>query len=179
MRAAATMVRHALRGRARLELELSEVPLVRASEARLCQVFVNLLVNAADATPAGSPDAHPIRLWARARDGDVIAEVRDCGAGIAPDVLPHVFEPFFTTKGPSGGSGLGLSVCHGIVTALGGRLEVESAPGRGSVFRVRLPAMEDVARRAPGPAAERRVEAGGDGCAERGVAAGSVASMRH
>jgi signal transduction histidine kinase len=139
MRAAATMVRPELRDRARIELELSDVPPVRASEARLCQVFVNLLVNAAHATPPGAPDDHPIRLYARARGTEVIAEVRDSGRGIPPEVLPRVFEPFFTTKGPGGGTGLGLSVCHGIVSALGGSIEAESEPGRGSTFRVRLP----------------------------------------
>jgi len=168
MRAAATMVRHELRGRARLELELSEVPPVQASEARLCQVFVNLLVNAAQATPAGDPDAHPIRLRARLRDGEVLAEVRDAGSGIAPEVLPRVFEPFFTTKG-TGGSGLGLSVCHGIVTAIGGRIEAESEPGRGSVFRVRLPALATEGMPVGGDAGEEGAAAG-DGAAERCVA---------
>jgi signal transduction histidine kinase len=67
-------------------------------------------------------------------------EVRDQGAGIPPDVLPHVFEPFFTTKGVGEGTGLGLSVTHGIIDDHGGWIDVRSDPGRGTVFCVFLPA---------------------------------------
>jgi signal transduction histidine kinase len=68
----------------------------------------------------------------------VVLEIEDTGRGVAPEDLPHLFEPFFTTR--DGAAGLGLAVCHGIVTALGGRIEVEPAPGRGTRARVILPA---------------------------------------
>jgi signal transduction histidine kinase len=72
--------------------------------------------------------------------GDAVIEVRDSGRGMSPAELRQVFEPFYTSK-PSGvGSGLGLTICHGIVTSLGGTIEVESEEGSGSLFRVTLPA---------------------------------------
>jgi CheY-like chemotaxis protein len=69
-----------------------------------------------------------------------VLEVRDTGRGVAPEVLPRVFDPFFTTRGPGAGSGLGLPVCHAIVTAHGGDIAIESEPGRGTLVRVELPA---------------------------------------
>jgi signal transduction histidine kinase len=81
-----------------------------------------------------------VRVVAReAAPGRVAVEVRDTGCGIAPENLERIFDPFFTTKPLGVGTGLGLAVCHGIVTSLGGTLTVESAPGQGSTFRVTLP----------------------------------------
>ena len=141
LQAALAIARNELRHRARLTLRLDEpVPLVVANEHRLGQVFLNLLVNAAQAIPAGQADAHEVVVTARAADGEVVAEVRDSGAGMSPQVRARIFEPFFTTKPVGQGTGLGLSICHGIVAAVGGRIEVETAEGRGSTFRVVLPA---------------------------------------
>jgi signal transduction histidine kinase/CheY-like chemotaxis protein len=128
-----------IRHRARLERELAPVPAVRGNDARLGQVFLNLLVNAAQALPEGQASAHRIRLATRRwRDGRVAVEVEDTGHGIAPEHRPFIFDPFFTTKGPGVGTGLGLSICHNLVKALGGDIEVESTVGRGSLFRVLL-----------------------------------------
>ncbi len=143
--------------RARLTIERGPVPPVLANEARLGQVFVNLLVNAAQAIPEGAVDRNEICVATRTDDvGRAVVEVRDTGAGIAPEILARLFDPFFTTKPVGEGTGLGLSICHGIVSALGGELAVESAPGRGSTFRVILPAsnapIERVAPRVPAPA---------------------------
>jgi len=127
--------------RARVVRRLGVVPCVRATEARLGQVILNLLVNAGQAIPEGRPEANEIVVGtARAEDGRVELEVRDTGAGIPADVLPRIFDPFFTTKSVGEGTGLGLSICHGIVKSLGGDIQVESAVGQGTCFRVLLPA---------------------------------------
>jgi PAS domain S-box-containing protein len=149
---AAAVASTELRTRARLVWDVADVPPVRGSEGRLGQVFVNLLVNAAHAIPEGDPTANVVRLSATRRDGGgVTVAVQDSGAGIPPEHLGRVFEPFFTTKPVGHGTGLGLWVCQNIVTALGGRIEVESAPGRGSTFRVHLPAAEHEPARAVAP----------------------------
>jgi PAS domain S-box-containing protein len=150
-----------IRARARLVREFAEVPRVRGSEARLGQVFLNLLVNAAQAIPEGAADRHEIRVRAGvAADGRVAVEVTDSGAGMGEETRRRIFDPFFTTKPPGVGTGLGLWVCHGLVRAHGGDIEVESAPGRGSTFRVLLPAVPagEAAppRPAPRPALARR-----------------------
>jgi two-component system cell cycle sensor histidine kinase/response regulator CckA len=135
------MTLHRLRQRARMVTEFERVPPVRADEAQLGQVFINLLVNAAQAIPEGNVQNNQIRVAVRNHPGDqVVVEVRDTGEGIPPDILGHIFDPFFTTKAVGEGTGLGLSISHGIVTSLGGRIEVESAIGEGSVFRIFLPA---------------------------------------
>ncbi len=128
-----------IRHRARLVREFSPVPAVVANEARLGQVFLNLLVNAAQAIPEGHVAEHRVRVVTREQGDRVVVEISDTGAGIAPDVVERIFDPFFTTKPVGEGIGLGLSICHGIVANLGGEIQVESAPGRGSTFRVLLP----------------------------------------
>ena len=128
--------------RARVTRALGEVPPVRATEARIAQVVLNLVVNAAQAIPEGRPAEHEIRVATRVLSEDRIEiEVRDTGGGIAPELLPRIFDPFFTTKAPGEGTGLGLSICHGIVAGLGGEIRVESAVGAGTAFRVLLPAV--------------------------------------
>jgi len=132
--------------------DYSGLPAVHGSEARLGQVFLNLLVNAAHAIPEGRADQHEVRVHARvAEPGMVMIEVRDTGMGIEPALLERIFDPFFTTKSPSMGTGLGLAICHRIVSGLGGRIEVESEPTRGSVFRVWLPASDVAPESSPLP----------------------------
>ncbi len=128
-----------IRHRARLVREFHPVPAVEANEARLGQVFLNLLINAAQAIPEGRVDDNRVRVVTRAEGDRVVVEISDTGRGIAPEHLPRIFDPFFTTKPVGEGTGLGLSICHGIVTALGGEISVESTPDRGSTFRVLLP----------------------------------------
>lgn len=132
---------HQIRHRARVICELSPVPSVPCSEDRLVQVFLILIINAAQAIPDGQADTHWIRIaTSTAPDGRVAIEVSDNGEGIPSEDLGRLFEPFFTTKRGTEGTGLGLSICRGIITSLGGEIEVESKPGRGSRFRVLLPA---------------------------------------
>ncbi|ADO68257.1 ATP-binding response regulator [Stigmatella aurantiaca] len=136
------MVQHTLRQRARLVREYAPPTLVMANEGKLGQVFMNLLINAAEAIPEGDVEHHEIRLVTRVRAQEVLIEVHDTGAGLTPERRERVFEPFFTST-PSGvDTGLSLSVCRSIVTGLGGRMELESELGRGSTFRVRLPVAE-------------------------------------
>ena len=128
-----------IRHRARLVKEYGALPPVHGNESRLGQVFLNLLVNAAQAIPHGNERVNEIRLTTAFEEGWVVVAVRDTGAGISPENLHRLFEPFFTTKPVGVGTGLGLSICNGIITALGGRITVESEPGQGTTFRVFLP----------------------------------------
>jgi PAS domain S-box-containing protein len=142
--------------RAKLVKHYGDVPPVDASESRLGQVFLNLIVNAAQAIPEGKPDEHEIRLVTTVgNSGDVVVEVHDTGHGMSPDVIARLFTPFFTTKPVGFGTGLGLSICHRIVSSLDGEITVESQPGRGSMFRISLPAARrQVSVITPPPAAE-------------------------
>ncbi|HEY6003566.1 MAG TPA: ATP-binding protein, partial [Anaeromyxobacter sp.] len=130
-----------IKHRARLIKEYGAIPPVLANEARLGQVFLNLLINAAQAIPEGNADSNEIRVATRTDPcGRAIIEVSDTGTGIAADVMRHVFDPFFTTKPVGVGTGLGLFICRNIVTAIGGEIAAESRPGNGTLFRVTLPA---------------------------------------
>jgi two-component system, cell cycle sensor histidine kinase and response regulator CckA len=136
---AATMAHNEIKYRARLVKDLGPVPAVWASEGKVAQVFLNLLVNAAQAIDEGNAEHHRItvRTWS---DGhEVLAEVSDTGKGIPPENVERVFEPFFSTKMVSAGSGLGLAICRNIVTGFGGDIRVESQVGQGTRFVVRLP----------------------------------------
>jgi CheY-like chemotaxis protein len=103
-------------------------------------VFLNLLINAAQALPEGKPEQNEVRLVLKhGGAGQVVAEVRDTGSGIPQEVLGRIFDPFFTTKPVGVGTGLGLALCQAFVASMGGRIEVESEAGKGSLFRVTLP----------------------------------------
>ncbi len=152
-----------LRTRARLSLVERPAPDVFADPDRLTQVFVNLLLNAAQAIPSGNPGGHVITVELdEAPDGGARVVVRDDGPGIDPEVLPRIFDPFFTTKSPGNGMGLGLSISSSIVRGFGGEISAESVSGRGTAFFVVLPAASPSsppeppqAARSPGPSARR------------------------
>jgi PAS domain S-box-containing protein len=145
---ALNLARGEIAARARLVRETPPVPRVLGDEARLSQVMLNLIMNAAQAIPAGDPHHHTITVRTAQRDSWIEVAISDTGEGIPRDQLAHIFEPFWTTKPVGVGTGLGLSIVHGIVEALCGRIEVESEPGTGSTFRVLLPV-------GPEPAPER------------------------
>ena len=130
-----------IRHRARLTKAYGKVPPVAANEARLGQVFLNLVVNAAQAIPEGNYARNEVRIETRV-DSDshrVVVSISDTGAGIPADVQRRLFTPFVTTKPAGIGTGLGLSICHRIVTALGGAIDFTSEVGKGTTFRVALP----------------------------------------
>ncbi|MBN1207274.1 MAG: PhnD/SsuA/transferrin family substrate-binding protein [Myxococcaceae bacterium] len=132
------LVRNELRHRGRLEKDFRPVPLVEADEARLGQVFLNVLLNAVQAMS----DKHAARNLLRVSTytsprGDVVVEVQDTGVGMKPEVLSRLFEPFFTTRPNS--MGMGMPVSHAIVTSLGGTLRAESQPGAGTLITITLP----------------------------------------
>jgi len=124
-------------GRRSVDLDFGEDPSGFVTDAGLLrQILLNLLSNAFDAVDRGGK----VSMAARVENGDdVVITVSDTGAGIPPDDLRRIFEPFYTTKGRGKGTGLGLAICRELVAALGGSITVESTPGRGSTFVVRLP----------------------------------------
>ena len=108
--------------------------------SQISQVVLNLLVNAIQAIESsGREQGGRIEISTRPRGDYYLVEIADDGCGIDPESIPRLFDPFFTTKPVGEGTGLGLSISHGIVTGHGGRIEVESDPGRGTRFRILLP----------------------------------------
>lgn len=138
LRSTIKMASPTIRHQASVATELGPVPRVKGRASRLAQVFLNLLVNAAQAIVEGSSEAR-ITVRVGTVDTRAFVEVEDTGAGIAPETLAHVFDPFFTTKPFGVGTGLGLSVCKNIVEEHGGTIEIDSLPGRGTRVRVVLP----------------------------------------
>ena len=134
------MAGNEIRHRARLVTNYGKTPLVEANESRLGQVFLNMIVNAAQAIEDGRAEKNEIRI-STSMDvgGGAVVEIADTGAGMPPDVLRQLFSPFFTTKPVGVGTGLGLYICHGIVTGFGGSIEVRSEVGQGTAFRISLP----------------------------------------
>jgi two-component system NtrC family sensor kinase len=126
----------------KLRVDLAaDLPVVRGNRQALQQVFINLLTNAVHAMPSGGELS--VRAAAENHRKIVIA-VRDTGCGISDEHLPYIFDPFFTTKEVGKGTGLGLSVSYGIIKKHGGRITVDSSPGKGSTFTVALPAKEEM-----------------------------------
>jgi signal transduction histidine kinase len=130
-------------GRRQVKKAFGELPVITCSPSQVNQVVLNLLVNAAQATPESGGS---IVVRTSVRDAQHVAiEVADNGKGIPKDVLPKIFDPFFTTKEAGQGTGLGLSICYRIVQAHGGRIDVDSRPGVGTRFTVVLPVVAQAA----------------------------------
>jgi signal transduction histidine kinase len=123
-------------GRVLLEREYGELPLVDCYAGQLNQVWMNLLVNAAQAT--GGSEGR-VRITTRLENQMAVVAISDSGAGIAPELLKKIFDPFFTTKKVGEGTGLGLSITYGIIRRHGGSIRVQSRPGFGSIFTVTIP----------------------------------------
>jgi signal transduction histidine kinase/CheY-like chemotaxis protein len=130
-----------IRHRARLVKNYGSTPLVEASEARLGQVFMNLAIKAAQAIAEGNAEDNEISVSTSTDPaGRATIEIADTGPGMPPEVLCRLFTPFFTTKPVGVGTGLGLSICHRIITSCGGSIQVTSEVGKGTTFRISLPA---------------------------------------
>lgn len=140
-----------IKHRARLVTRVEPVAKVHGNERRLGQVFLNLLVNAAQALPEGKAHLHEIRV-SLTEDGDtVVLRVEDTGPGIPPENLDRIFEPFFTTKPAGVGTGLGLALCYSIVRSYGGTIEVRNLEPHGAAFVVRFPSVRTPSTRPEGP----------------------------
>ncbi|HXU06330.1 MAG TPA: HAMP domain-containing sensor histidine kinase [Polyangia bacterium] len=141
LQTALALTENQIRHRARLICDLDQDVYVRGDRDRIEQLFVNLLLNAAQAIPEGKANQNEIRVDVRELPGQgaAIVRVEDTGVGIPVEVQERIFQPFFTTKPVGQGTGLGLSICRGIVTALGGQISFESEPAGGTTFRVVLP----------------------------------------
>jgi len=126
--------------RATVIRDLKPVPLVMARGSLLRQLLMNLLMNAVQAISPGRPEHHKIVVRTFARGERVIVEVQDSGVGIPETIISRIFDPFFTTRPVGEGTGIGLAICQDIVMKMRGDLIVESVVGKGSTFRVILPA---------------------------------------
>ncbi len=133
------MARNHIEHRATVIKRYGVLPALLGDRSAIGQVFLNLLLNAAQALPEGLAPENEIAVTTSVRQGEIAIDIRDTGAGIPADVLPHIFEQFYTTKPIGEGTGLGLAVSHRIVIEHGGQISVDSEIGRGSTIRVVLP----------------------------------------
>jgi two-component system NtrC family sensor kinase len=124
-----------LKYKAEVVKDYGGIPEIECIPSQLNQVFMNLLVNAAQSIQ----ERGVITLRTRQSGDNIYVEIADTGAGIPPQILNRIFDPFFTTKPVGTGTGLGLSITHGIIRKHNGRIEVDSAPGEGTRFRVWVP----------------------------------------
>lgn len=136
IQAALRILHGKIRDTCHTEVDLGMLSPMVGRPQQLMQVVINLVLNAAQAAPGGT-----VRVSTREHAGQILLTVTDDGAGMSPEVVAHLFQPFFTTKPVGQGTGLGLAVVQGIVTAHGGTIEVESPPGGGTTFIIQLPAM--------------------------------------
>ncbi|MBW2283969.1 MAG: two-component sensor histidine kinase [Deltaproteobacteria bacterium] len=131
--------RHSKYGRMTIGLDIQEdLPEFMLPSTELQQVLLNLINNAVDAVEEGTG---AVAISARLEEPDIVIEVTDNGGGIQKENLSRIFDPFFTTKPVGKGTGLGLSICYGIVKRMGGKIRVNSKPGSGTTFRIRVPAV--------------------------------------
>ncbi len=129
------IVAHELKSKAKLKTQFEFVPPLNCYPQQLNQVFMNLLINASHAVSEGDE----IRIRTQYKDGQIYITIQDTGTGISPENLNKIFDPFFTTKPVGKGTGLGLYISYGIIEKHKGTLSVESTPGEGTIFTIKLP----------------------------------------
>lgn len=159
IRIATRMAMSDLRHRARLELDLAKVEDVPISSARLSQVVLNILSNAAQSFPTADQSKNCIKVTVQRCDEGVSVIVKDNGSGIAPEDLSRVYDPFFTRNHNKGGTGLGLSICRRILTEVGGTLQLASEMGEGTTVTVFIPMIQTVQAEKPAPALDATPQA--------------------
>ena len=133
------MVGNEIRQRARLEIDVVETPYAKIATGDLCQVLLNILVNAFQFLPATGTHTVTVAVRPSADGTRILLSIADTGPGIAAEHRLRVFDPFFTTKPVGDGTGLGLWVCHQIVTTAGGTIEIAATPAGGTTVRIALP----------------------------------------
>jgi len=131
------------RYRCSVHTDVDRVGAVLGNETRLAQIFLNLIVNAAQAFESDDKEKNRIRIIAHQAGDDCFVEVQDNGPGIPPENMRRIFDPFFTTKPVGVGTGLGLSICHGLIESMHGSISVSSEVGKGSTFTVQLRSSKD------------------------------------
>ncbi len=166
--AAARMSAGVVAPKALLRSELGHVPDVMGSEGMLVQVLTNVLVNAAEAMGDGASHGDILVRTRTNSDRQAVIEVLDDGPGFTPEALDRLFDPFFTTKPVGAGSGLGLSISHGVITAMGGAISASNRPEGGALVRIVLPPAPSASRAAvrnqplaPSPASQLRAARSG------------------
>ena len=135
IRSACNVAANQINSRADLKLALGELPPLRCKAGHLSQVFLNLLLNAAQAMK----ERGEIRIQSSIENDQIVIRFSDTGCGIPAEVLPRIFDPFFTTRDVGSGTGLGLTVSRDIITAHGGNIEVSSKLNAGTTFTIHLP----------------------------------------
>jgi signal transduction histidine kinase len=143
IRVALRLAKPSLRSTSRVIERFSQVPMVRAHEAQLGQVWLNLILNAAQAMTQTAVSEEILEITTTLRtNGQIQVAFRDTGPGIAPENIKRIFDPFFSTKSADKGCGLGLYISKCVLESLGGSIRAESIPGRGASFIVTLPAFD-------------------------------------
>jgi len=139
LESAISMAWNEIRHKAQLQRDFQDIPSVIGNKSKLGQVFLNLLVNAAQALPDRKTSENTIRVSTYLNDSqEVVVEVTDNGMGIKESVRKRIFDPFFTTKPIGVGTGLGLSICHNIISSFDGEITVQSVENQGTTMRVIL-----------------------------------------
>lgn len=152
MESSLRMAMNEIRHRARVVKDLSVLPAIMANESRLGQVFLNLLVNAAQSIAPGHSDKNEITLSSFIEGDRIGVSVSDTGSGMSAAEIARIFDAFYSSKAEHGGTGLGLAICKGLIEEMKGEIRVTSEPGKGSCFTVLLPNTQSAALQAPAPA---------------------------
>lgn len=145
------LVRNELKYRATVEKQYSLLPLIPANSGKLCQVFLNILINAAHAMDDENPQKNFVRIATSSERGGIAVAIENSGRPIPDEIKEKIFDPFFTTKPAGKGTGLGLTIAKEIAAEHGGGISVESGAGRNTKFTVRLALDTGMKARAPEP----------------------------
>lgn len=136
---ACNMTYNEIKHKARLEKNLSKLPLIKADKGKLVQVIINMMLNSAQAIVQGDMDNNKIRIISESKDDKITVRIEDTGKGIPPEARDHIFEPFFTTKPKEKGTGLGLALCADIINKHKGEIRLLDTSSEGTRFEIKIP----------------------------------------